>query len=101
MGLRLKNIDIMGVHWKIWFLREALHENQYTGGGCLKRGAWSVCRFKKGGVGGRRGGALGEKEGRVFLKGAEVDTVMHSVGCICKGYAEVRICTIWICLNMP
>ena len=45
-------------------------------------------------MGGAEGGALGEKEGRVFLKGAEVDIVMHSMGCICKGYAEVRICTI-------
>ena len=62
MGLRLKNIDIMGVHWKIWFLREALHENQYTGGGCLKRGAWSVCRFKKG-LGKKRGDGVFEGGG--------------------------------------
>ena len=40
-----------------------LTKNQYTGGGgdCLKRGAWTLCWFK--------GGGLGKKEGGVFLSG--------------------------------
>ena len=35
-------------------------KNQYIGGNCLKKGAWTVCRFKG-------GGGLGEKEGVVFV----------------------------------
>ena len=34
-------------------------KNQYIEGDCLKRGAWTVCRFKWGGAGG--GGALQER----------------------------------------
>ena len=36
-------------------------KKQYRGGGIgLKRGAWTICRFKRGG--------LGKKEGVVFLR---------------------------------
>ena len=56
----------MGVHWKIRFL-ERVHKKQFfigvgAGVDCLKRGAWIVCRFKRG---------LGKKEGVVFLRGGE------------------------------
>ena len=57
-GVRMKNFDIMGGSLK----------NQYTGGNCLKRMAWTVCKFK---------GALSEKEGVLFLKG--VDALMHTM----------------------
>ena len=30
-------------------------KNQYIGGYCIKRGAWTVCRFKRGEGGGLRG----------------------------------------------
>ena len=40
----------------------------------LKRGAWTVCRFKRG---------LDEKEGMVFLKGERVDTPMHTMSIFC------------------
>ena len=46
--LKIKNFNIIGVHWKIWFF--------FFGGGvmkkpipkmdCLRRGAGTVCRFK-------------------------------------------------------
>ena len=36
-------------------------KNQYRGRDCLKRGAWTVCRFKG-------GGGLGKKDGVVFLR---------------------------------
>ena len=36
-------------------------KNQYKGGGALKRGAWTVCRFKEGG-----GGAWQESGGWCF-----------------------------------
>ena len=31
MGLRMKNVNNMGVHWKIWFLGGCM-KNQYIGG---------------------------------------------------------------------
>ena len=34
-------------------------KNQYIGGNCLKRGTWTVCRFK--------GGGLGEEEEGWYL----------------------------------
>ena len=48
MGLRVKNYNIFGVHWKMWLLGEWILKNQYRGDGCLKRGVWAVCRFKGG-----------------------------------------------------
>ena len=36
-------------------------KNQYRGDNCLKRGAWTVCRFQGGG-----GGALQERRDGVF-----------------------------------
>ena len=49
MGLRMKNFNTMGVHCKTQFLGEGrLQKKQYIEGNCLKRGAWTVCRFKEG-----------------------------------------------------
>ena len=48
-------------------------KNWYKEQDCLKRGAWTVCRFK--------GGGLGKKdEGGVFEGG--VDTPMHSMSLV-------------------
>ena len=58
MGLRMKNYNIMGVHWKIWFL-VGFTKNQYIAGNLLERGAWTVCRFK---------GGLEKKRRVVFLR---------------------------------
>ena len=56
----MKNFDILGVYWKIRFLRGGggLTKNQYRRGNFLKKGggAWTVCRFK---------GGLDKKEGVV------------------------------------
>ena len=55
--LRMKNFNILGVHWRIWLLgRGGGLKNQYRGGDCLKKGggAWTVCQFI---------GRLGKKEG--------------------------------------
>ena len=56
MGLRLKNVNIMGGLLKNPIFRVGeLTKNQYIRENCPKRGAtWTVCRFKKG---------LGEKKG--------------------------------------
>ena len=55
MGFRMKNFDIIGVPWEIWFLRGS-HEKPI----CLKRGTWTVGRFKK---------ELGKKEGFGVFEG--------------------------------
>ena len=66
----MKNFNIFGVHRKIRFLGGGgIHEKPISMGDCLKRGTWTVCRFK--------GGGLGKKEGRMFLKG--VDTPMQTM----------------------
>ena len=67
MGLRMKSFNIMGVHWKIWFLG-GFTKNQYIGGIALKgelgqfadlRGAWQ-----------KRGG---------WCFWGEVDIPMHNI----------------------
>ena len=40
-------------------------------GGCLKKEAWTVCRFQEGG--------LARKRGLVFLRGGGVDFPMHTM----------------------
>ena len=59
MGLTMKNFNILGVHWKIWFLGGGLTKNQYRGDELPKKGAWTVCRFK-GGLGKKDGGGVFE-----------------------------------------
>ena len=64
MGLRMKNFNIMGVHWKIQFL---------SGGGGVTKNQYIYREDlpEKGGLGqfaDLRGG-LAEKEGVVFLRG--------------------------------
>ena len=69
MVLRMKNFNILGVHWKIRLLGgKGLTKNQYTGGYCLKRGHGQF-------VGLRR--AWQEKGGWWFWGG--VDTPMHTM----------------------
>ena len=106
MGLRMKNFNILGVHWKIWFLRGSWKAN--IEGGLPKKGAWTVCRFKGGaweergdGVNTQsswiirtisgclvllelfadlrgEGGGLGRKRGWCYW--GVVDTPMHTMG---------------------
>ena len=64
----MKNFNIFWVHWKTWFLG-GLTKKQYRWGNCLKSGAWTVCKFKEGG--------LSKNKGVVFLRG--FDTLMHTM----------------------
>ena len=66
----MKNFNILGVHWEIWFLG-GFTKNQYRGG-LLNRAAWTVYRFKRG-LARKRGGGGGvfEEEGG--------DTLMHTM----------------------
>ena len=61
-GLRNKNFNIMGVHWKIQFLVGWFTKNQYVKGGLPKKGRLEQFSDLKGGRG-------GVKRGEVFLKG--------------------------------
>ena len=39
MGLKIKNINIMGVHWKIWFLGwQGVTKDKYIAKGIAKKG---------------------------------------------------------------
>ena len=74
----MKNLNVMWIHWKIRFLwgggegGVGGHENTIYRGNCLKREAWSVCKFK--------GGGLAKKEvDGVFEGGGEGDTPMHTM----------------------
>ena len=68
MVLRMKSFNILRVHWKIQLLGRGFTKNQYRGGNCLKRGAWTVSSFK---------GGFARKRGMVFLRG--VDTLIHTM----------------------
>ena len=48
----MKDFNIFGVYWKIQFSEGDFMKNQYIGGYWIKRGAWTVCRFKRGEGGG-------------------------------------------------
>ena len=55
----MKNFNNFGVHWKIQFLAGGgFTKKQYRGGDCLKRGAWTVFRFKEEGACQGRGGLM-------------------------------------------
>ena len=51
MSLRMKNFNIYWISWNYWKIRflVGVHEKPIYcgGGGCLKRGAWTVCRFSR------------------------------------------------------
>ena len=86
MVLRMKNVNVTGVHWKIRFL-EGFHEKPIYRGELPQkggRGAWTVCRFKRG---------LDKKEGGGVFEGD--DTPMHTV-CIATVHQQ-RFS--WICLT--
>ena len=57
MVLRMKNFNILGVHWKIQLLGGS-QETNIEGGDCIKRGELGQLADLRGG--------LGKKEGVVF-----------------------------------
>ena len=64
----MKNFNIIGVHWKIRFFGGVHKKTIYGGENCLKRGPWTIYRFK---------GDLAKRGGDVFDEG--VDTPMHTM----------------------
>ena len=82
MGLRMKNFNIMGSSLKnsIFTGGGGFRQTNIYGGYCLNRGrAWTVSRFKEGG--------LGKKEGDGVFEEWGVDTLMHTMPGICCQYA--------------
>ena len=73
MVLRMKNVNILGVHWKIWLLGGVM-KNQYIGGDCLKMRAWTVCWFK---------GGFARKRGWCFWGGG--------------WYTNAHYVNLWVC----
>ena len=55
MGSKMKNFNIMGGHWKIWFLR-GVAKHQYIGGNCIKGGLGQFADLRGGPQG--RGGVF-------------------------------------------
>ena len=61
MELRVKNFNSLGIHWKISLSEDRFPKKSIKSRrNCLKRGAWTVCRFKWG---------LVKKEGVGFFEG--------------------------------
>ena len=83
-GKGWKILILWGVHWKIRFLRGeggGFRQTNIYGGYCLNKGrAWTVSRFKEGG--------LCKKEGGGVFKGWGGDTLMHTMPGICFQYAS-------------
>ena len=69
MVLRMKNLNVFGVHWKIQLLEGDSRKTNIEGGLSKKKGAWIVCQFD---------GELCKKEGGDVLEvgGGEVDTLI-------------------------
>ena len=61
MVLRMKNFNILGVHWKIWLLGGWVTKNQYRGGGLPKKGGLEQFADLR--------GAWQERRGVVFEEG--------------------------------
>ena len=61
MELRMKNFNILGVHWRIQLLGGGGSRKTNIDGGLSKRGkAWAVCQFKAGGLGKKEEGGVFE-----------------------------------------
>ena len=67
--LRIKTFNIMGVHWKIRILGGEGESTKKTINRCLKSGAWTVSRFKRG---------LRKKEGVNIYLGSHIPVSIYS-----------------------
>ena len=70
MGLRMKNFDILGVHWKIWLLGEFQEKLIYRGVLPKKGRLGQFVDLR---------GAWQERGGGVFEGGGGVDTPIHTM----------------------
>ena len=66
MVLRMKNFNILGVHWRIQLLGGGGSQKTNIDGGLPKSGGggvWTVCQFSEGGLGKKEWGCVFEKKG--------------------------------------
>ena len=70
MGLRMKNFNIMGVHWKIQFSRVGFTKNQYIEGIAWKEGLGQFSDLRK---------SLAKKREGRWGEGGGGDTPMYSM----------------------
>ena len=71
MVLRMKNFDILGVHWKMWLIEGGGHKKPTEIRDCLKAG---LEQFED-----LREEAWQERRGWCFWKGEGADTPMHTL----------------------
>ena len=62
--MRARKLHYFWGSWKNPSFRGGFHKKPIYSGDCLKRGAWTVCRFKGEGLGKKEGGVL-ERKGLV------------------------------------
>ena len=62
MGLRMKNFNILDVHWKIWLLGGGSSRKTDIDWGLPKKGGLDSLQFKRG-LGKKEGGGVFEGEG--------------------------------------
>ena len=94
LGLRMKNLNIMEVDWKIWFLRW-VHEKPIYIGELPKKGGLGQFAGLRG-----WGWGLDKKEGVVFLKGSWYPSLKISI-CfdyfICPEWKNLRCIVVLLC----
>ena len=69
MVLKITNLNIFDVHWKIWLFRWGVHEKPIQMRDCLKRGLGQFSNLRR--------GLARKKEKVVFLRG--VNTLIHTM----------------------
>ena len=72
MGLGMKNLNILGVYWKIWLSGGSSRKTDIEGGLPKKGGLGQFADLREGG-----GGGLARKRKVVFLRGG--DTPIHTM----------------------
>ena len=92
MGLTMKNFYIIGVYWKIIFLRGFHEKPLYIRENCLKRGAWRVCRFK--------GGLAKKREGGVFEIGGGGQNKKHRIWPKLFEFVEIWYLKVFLVLTV-
>ena len=79
MELKMKNFNILGVHWKIWLLGGSSQKTNIKGRLPEKEGLGQLTDLR---------GGLVRKRGWCFWGGGGVDTLMHTMLHHIKGFKK-------------
>ena len=77
MGVKIKFFNIMGVHWKIWFLAGRGYENSIYRGNCLKNELGQLADLRGGGGGG--GGGAWQKNPSWSPSGSNLNNTVTKI----------------------